>query len=712
MIGDCRYGGANGSVLPADARQAKRLLKSLQSLKISARALIDAVNMVDVYLPSEQEADGGTFDPVMAALAASRAKRESGGGGASAAMAAFAPPSAHYTDHHKRAIRVATETLRRLLRETLDSMMAADAKTMEQYDKHKGLVEERMGLALHLAVDRAVDVGMAELAKEEESGDKQEGNDQNNDDMDKKRPASDGKKSKKKKKKRRRKSSENAASGEDDDDDDAASRNSNPRFDTTSEDRDRTFAFRRTTSLCLESLSLQVVARTTVTWGKKKMYEVYKLPRPLRPVGGENGVLAVRNAVEREFRAIFRGGGEDQCGIRVYGLLRKIAGSCLEDGIEEGEEEQKNDDAETYLFIHMCIGKPLDLHDENLRAPSGEKRKKKANEFIAILRPGSTLFALSASRAPSGSRFTKFLLPALARALSSTAAVTAEQTLSAERVGDISGTEPLDLLRSASSFVDGSAIGRYSNYAEAIGGDAAGGKSSSDPFATSASGTAHDPLVEMNQVSTGTLLSRVDEEKRLDTGTAKYIVLFCKHLCHTHVLVSNSTFFSDPSLNSAAGQHGQTVSNLATNIAGTSVGSSTLVAANQTGLIVDHSAASSRAKKRDGDLDFGKEGACPRLDRVCWKWSGTTHAASKCWEDEEDAFNVDNDTDGDETGTKFKCGIVMEGSDVFGGLRALVASGIAKAPLPNYVRDAATTGTKTITVADGAFGAADSLAAV
>ena len=48
----------------------------------------------------------------------------------------------------------------------------------------------------------------------------------------------------------------------------------------------------------------------------------------------------------------------------------------------------------------------------------------------------------------------------------------------------------------------------------------------------------------------------------------------------------------------------------------------------------------------------------------------------------------------------------------FGGLRALVASGVAKAPLPNYVRDAAAMGTKTITVADGAFGAADSLAAV
>lgn len=529
MIGDCRYNGAASSVLPADARQAKRLLKSLRSLKISARALIDAANMVDVYLPSEQEADGGTFDPVMAALAASRARRESGGDGASAAMAAFAPPSAHYTDHHKRAIRVATETLRRLLRETLDSMMAADAKTMEQYDKHKGLVEERMGLALHLAVDRAVDVGMAELAKEEESGDKQEGSDLNDDDgMDKKRPASNDKNSKKKKK-RRHKSSDNAASCEEDDDDDAASKSSNPRFDTTSEDRDRTFAFRRTTSLCLESLSLQVMARTTVTWGKKKMYEVYKLPRPLRPVGGETGVLAVRNAVEREFRAIFRGGGEDQCGIRVYGMLRKIAGACLEDGIEEREEE-KNDDAETHLFIHMCIGKPLDLHDENLRAPSGEKRKKKANEFIAILRPGSTLFALSASRAPSGSRFTRFLLPALARALSSTSGITADQTLSAERVGDISGTEPLDLLRSASSFVDGSAIGRYSNYAEAMDGEVAGGKSSSDPYAASASGTANDPLFEMNQVSTGTLLSRAEEERRLDTGMATHIPLTARHL--------------------------------------------------------------------------------------------------------------------------------------------------------------------------------------
>ena len=579
MIGDCRYHGPSGSVLPPDARQAKRLLKSLKSVKTSARALIDAVHMVDVYLPSEQEADGGTFDPVMAALAASRAKRESED--ASAASTAFAPPSAHYTDHHKRAIRVATETLRRLLRETLDSMMAADADTMEQYDNSKGLIEERMGLALHLAVDRAVDVGMAELAKEDNQGDRDDdgGACDDDNDMEKKRPASDETKSKKKKKKKRRR--RNASGGDvgedaDDSNSDAASstsKGSNPRFDTTSEDRDRTFAFRRTTSLCLESLSLQIVARTTVTWGKKKMYEIYQLPRPLRPVGGKAGVMAVQNAVEREFRAIFRGGGEDQCGIRVYGLLRKIAGSALEDGVEEegevdvafGEKSvEKQQDEEgnghgeetTYLFIHMCIGKPLDLHDENLRAPSGEKRKKKANEFIAVLRPGSALFALSASRAPSGSRFTKFLLGALAKALSSGSGTSAErklfwnlschficsfgcfscmsnlllllplphskytsESLSAERVGDISGTEPLDLLRSASTFVDGAAIGRYSNYADDGTGIAAG-ISLNDPFSAAAGG-AHNPLVEMNQVSTGTLMSRATEESRLETGTVQ-----------------------------------------------------------------------------------------------------------------------------------------------------------------------------------------------
>lgn len=91
------------------------------------------------------------------------------------------------------------------------------------------------------------------------------------------------------------------------------------------------------------------------------------------------------------------------------------------------------------------------------------------------------------------------------------------ETLSAERVGDISGTEPLDLLRSASTFVDGAAIGRFSNYADDGTGFAAD-MSLNDPF-SAGDGGAHNPLVEINQVSTGTLMSRATEESRLETGT-------------------------------------------------------------------------------------------------------------------------------------------------------------------------------------------------
>lgn len=251
------------------------------------------------------------------------------------------------------------------------------------------------------------------------------------------------------------------------------------------------------------------------------------------------------------------------------------------------------------------------------------------------------------------------------------------ESLSAERVGDSSGTEPFDLMMSASSSVSGAAIGRYARYAEEADG---GGNAFTSK--TGGSSAVCDPLIEINRTSTGTLLSREAEKARLET----------------------------------AALHGQSVANLATNIAGVE-GTSSLVAANNSGLIVDHSAASSRAKRKAGDNDLGREGECPRLDRVCWKWSGDTRAASKCWAEDQDAFITEDEKKNESQserheGTKFKCGIVMEGSDVFGGLRALVASGVAKAPLPNYVRDAAAMGTKTITVADGAFGAADSLAAV
>jgi len=654
MIGDCRYGGPSGSVLPPNSRHAKRLLALLGSARVAGQAIINAVNMVDVVLPSPQSSSESTFDPVLAALN----RRRGIGTGADGTAAAPKCP------HHERAVRVATSTLRRLLTETVDSMMA-DSHTIDLYDTRRGMAEERMGLALHLALDRAVDAGLQALAEADNGGN--DDTDGNNDDIHdeaqrKRRKASDG------------------------DDTDSAVTEANLRFPATSEDRDRTFALRRTASICLESLNLQIMARTTTTWGKKKIYEIYSFPRPVRSVCGEGGVSAVRSAVEKEFRASFRGGGEDQCGIRVYGLLRRICCSVDEDtaaadvacngSSNEDAESHSSEKGDTYLFLHLCIGKPLDLHDESMRGSNGEKKKKKGNEFIVILRPGTTLFALSASRAPSNSRFTPFVLASLVNALCSNSGGSIDQSLSAERVGDSSGTEPFDLLMSVSSSINGSAIGRYARYAEEAGG---GG----DAFVGKSGGSAVcDPLVEINKASTGTLLGREAEMTRLET----------------------------------AALHGQSVANLAANITGFK-GTSSLVAANNAGLIVDHSAASSRAKRKAGDNDLGREGECPRLDRVCWKWSGDTHAASKCWAEDQDAFIVDDKKKNEsqqqqQESTKFKCGVVMEGSDVFGGLRALVASGVAKAPLPNYVRDAAAMGTKTITVADGAFGAADSLAAV
>ena len=290
MIGDCRYGGPTGSVLPPHSRHAKRLLNALGSARVAGRAIINAVNMVDVVLPSPQSSSESTFDPVIAAL---NRKRGIGTGADSTAAAPKCP-------HHERAVRVATSTLRRLLIETVDSMMA-DSRTIDLYDTRKGMAEERMGLALHLALDRAVDAGLQALADADTEGDDHtDSNDDIHDEAEsKRRKTSDG------------------------DDTNSTATNANLRFPATSEDRDRTFALRRTASICLESLNLQIMARTTTTWGKKKIYEIYNFPRPVRPVCGEGGVLAVRNAVEKEFRASFRGGGEDQCGIRVYGLLRR-----------------------------------------------------------------------------------------------------------------------------------------------------------------------------------------------------------------------------------------------------------------------------------------------------------------------------------------------------------------------------------------------------
>jgi hypothetical protein len=139
----------------------------------------------------------------------------------------------------------------------------------------------------------------------------------------------------------------------------------------------------------LESLQLAVCTRTTKTWGRKKIYEVYQLSMGPVNVQGKS-CNEIANMVNAEFRSIYHGGGEDESGCRVY---------CQE--------------YENRLYLQVCIGKSFDYTDMRNRSLSGEKKKKKANEFVIVCEDGSDLLAVTASRAPSGSRFTSYVMTAL-----------------------------------------------------------------------------------------------------------------------------------------------------------------------------------------------------------------------------------------------------------------------------------------------------------
>ena len=153
---------------------------------------------------------------------------------------------------------------------------------------------------------------------------------------------------------------------------------------------DESISSKRFWAFVLESVHLQIASRTTTVWGKKKIYEIYQLSAPCVIQFPDD----VAKALDREFRAVFHGGGEDQSGCRTYAL-------------QSGK----------FTYIQLNIGKPYDFQDERNRSLSGEKKKKKGNEFIAVLEHGSPLIALTASRAPSKSRFLQFVLTALDAAL-------------------------------------------------------------------------------------------------------------------------------------------------------------------------------------------------------------------------------------------------------------------------------------------------------
>jgi hypothetical protein len=94
------------------------------------------------------------------------------------------------------------------------------------------------------------------------------------------------------------------------------------------------------------------------------------------------------------------------------------------------------------------------------------------------------------------------------------------------------------------------------------------------------------------------------------------------------------------------------------------------VAAKGDAILFDHRPLSNRKRSRDEEL--GEEGDQPKRSCVRWDWKGQTDVAG--------------------TPTAFKCRVVLQGSDVFAGMRAMMDAGLMRAPLPVFVKDAASLG--------------------
>lgn len=237
--------------------------------------------------------------------------------------------------------------------------------------------------------------------------------------------------------------------------------------------------------------------------------------------------------------------------------------------------------------------------------------------------------------------------------------------LAVKRFGELSGTEPLDLLRAARAATEGEAVGRFALMAE---------KDQSNPIA------------DLHTAATANLLgpanSNASETTRVHVG---------------------SVHPSNPEVAKAAAT-----------IARESQGAAALAGANRSGdnLWVDHTVKQGQSRKRAREDALGRPQDCPSLQRMCWKWAGKTSAAAACWLDDDDVdANIDQDKSTTEfvglPTTDFKCAVVMKGENVMQGLQALMDAGLVEGPLPDFIRDAPSMGTNVIRVNYGSFAAAD-----
>jgi len=191
-------------------------------------------------------------------------------------------------------------------------------------------------------------------------------------------------------------------------DGDVAEEESTAENDIEVDELVRAGAVRHIWATILESLHLQIASRTTRVWGRKKIYEIYQFAKPIQDASADE-MTSIRGRVETECHRILAGVVDVTSACRIYTTMQPMPGA-----------NGSNNNLTQAICVQISLGKPLDLHDERNRSASGEKKKKQGGEFVAILIPGSTLFALTASRAPSRARYTAYVLAVLENVLTDT----------------------------------------------------------------------------------------------------------------------------------------------------------------------------------------------------------------------------------------------------------------------------------------------------
>eukprot|EP00592_Proboscia_alata_P000805 CAMPEP_0194367640 /NCGR_PEP_ID=MMETSP0174-20130528/15763_1 /TAXON_ID=216777 /ORGANISM="Proboscia alata, Strain PI-D3" /LENGTH=642 /DNA_ID=CAMNT_0039143521 /DNA_START=151 /DNA_END=2079 /DNA_ORIENTATION=- len=465
----------------------------------------------------------------------------------------------------------------------------------------------------------------------------------------------------------------------------------------------------------LESLNLQISSRTTRVWGHQKSFEVFGLPGKVRHVSGRRGLDKLRLELKREFCAYFGGEDDKSNSCRVYARI-----TPLKDGVAVGSHAQSSrstsstnvdasldgtesrTDARTkVVYIQIIIGHMIvldrDGDDMMFNKNSHSKKGKNHNEFLALVLPGTDVVVLSAKGAPSRSRYTPYVLAALGSILcesngdcgnsndpwiESKETRTTAKTLNndvCKRIGTLEGKDPIHLLNSALISKNRWAMGRFASAATT--GDYHSNDFSTasypddDPDESVLSMALSDPILELNRSSLGGMSCRASENKRLKTSSK-----------HGVEMANRATAMQEQPQNNAGGKPVST----------------TLVACNSAGLIVDHDAEAKQQLKTIAKSILGTTNSsdtCPR--RILWKWSGYTNAPFDCCkindnDDHNDFSDDDDDDDHDAEKNKrqpiqFKCGVTMEGKNIFEGIRALIENGMlaeGKTDVPDFVRDA------------------------